>query len=285
VQLSEVFLGACCAVAAVTDTSTDAGHPIKLTEAALQHLKKLRSEVGGADLLLRVGVKQGGCSGMSYAMDFEKAENIKEGDDFIMDYSSGEFRIVCDSKSLLYLFGMSMDYSDALIGEPSLQQYRSTRPAEVAACSAGMFPPPQELESDTVVQLSVTCLSQRIICLFLQLPMASVGCNRLPQHADKPCTSSCRLVRVPPALNPRCCPLLLYRWRVQVHQPQCSGLVRVWQIFRRLSSGVLSCWTSPLWASKGDVGLCCGACEGRCPLFAAIGSRCMRQRCTMRVVA
>lgn len=119
-------------MAAVTDTSADAGHPIKLTEGALQHLKKLRSEVGGADLLLRVGVKQGGCSGMSYAMDFEKAENIKEGDDFIMDYS-GEFRIVCDSKSLLYLFGMSMDYSDALIGGG----FKFVNPNAVDSCGCG----------------------------------------------------------------------------------------------------------------------------------------------------
>jgi iron-sulfur cluster assembly protein len=105
----------------------------------LQHLKKLRSEVGGADLLLRVGVKQGGCSGMSYAMDFEKAENIKEGDDFIMDYS-GEFRIVCDSKSLLYLFGMSMDYSDALIGEFACTSLPAGEAGGVA-CSAGLAQP------------------------------------------------------------------------------------------------------------------------------------------------
>lgn len=49
---------------------------IILTEKAVDHIKKLRQEVGG-DLLLRVGVKQGGCSGMSYVMDFEKQENLK----------------------------------------------------------------------------------------------------------------------------------------------------------------------------------------------------------------
>jgi hypothetical protein len=46
--------------------------PISLSESALSHLYKLRAEVGGEDLMLRVGVKQGGCSGMSYTMDFLK---------------------------------------------------------------------------------------------------------------------------------------------------------------------------------------------------------------------
>jgi iron-sulfur cluster assembly protein len=39
--------------------------PITLTDAALAHLKKLRAESGDAQLLLRMGVKSGGCSGMS----------------------------------------------------------------------------------------------------------------------------------------------------------------------------------------------------------------------------
>lgn len=61
-----------------------------------------------------MGVKSGGCSGMSYFMDFEKSENVRP-DDAVMEYNGG-FRLVCDPKSLLYLFGMELDYSDALIG-------------------------------------------------------------------------------------------------------------------------------------------------------------------------
>lgn len=50
---------------------------IALTDKAVDHIKKLRQESGSGNLLLRVGVKQGGCSGMSYVMDFEKEENLK----------------------------------------------------------------------------------------------------------------------------------------------------------------------------------------------------------------
>lgn len=52
---------------------------------------------------------------MSYKMDFEQAENIKE-DDYVISYDSEDFKLVIDPKSLLYLFGMRLDYSDALIG-------------------------------------------------------------------------------------------------------------------------------------------------------------------------
>ena len=48
-------------------------NPITISDKALQHLVKLREEVGSGTLCLRMGVKSGGCSGMSYAMDFEKA--------------------------------------------------------------------------------------------------------------------------------------------------------------------------------------------------------------------
>ncbi|CAJ2676942.1 unnamed protein product [Trifolium pratense] len=85
---------------------------ISLTDNALNHLNKMRSE-RSQDLCLRIGVKQGGCSGMSYTMDFEDRANARP-DDSIIEYKG--FVIVCDPKSLLFVFGMQLDYSDALIG-------------------------------------------------------------------------------------------------------------------------------------------------------------------------
>ncbi|XP_023746372.1 iron-sulfur assembly protein IscA, chloroplastic isoform X1 [Lactuca sativa] len=85
---------------------------IDLTENALKHLNKMRSEKND-DLCLRIGVKQGGCSGMSYTMEFESRANARP-DDSVMEYDG--FVIVCDPKSLLFIFGMQLDFSDALIG-------------------------------------------------------------------------------------------------------------------------------------------------------------------------
>ncbi|KXZ49181.1 hypothetical protein GPECTOR_22g771 [Gonium pectorale] len=56
----------------------------------------------------------GGCSGMSYVMDFESQDKVTP-DDHVMSYEDG-FRLVVDPKSLLYLFGMRLGHSSALIG-------------------------------------------------------------------------------------------------------------------------------------------------------------------------
>ncbi|XP_024017384.1 iron-sulfur assembly protein IscA, chloroplastic [Morus notabilis] len=93
-------------------TSEGVAPAILITDNALQYLNKMRSE-RNEDLCLRIGVKQGGCSGMSYTMEFENRANARP-DDSIIEYNS--FVIVCDPKSLLFLFGMQLDYSDALIG-------------------------------------------------------------------------------------------------------------------------------------------------------------------------
>ncbi|KAJ0494834.1 putative FeS cluster insertion protein [Helianthus annuus] len=95
-----------------TQASGGIAPAIALTDTALKHLNKMRSEKN-EDLCLRIGVKQGGCSGMSYSMEFETKENTRP-DDTVMEYDG--FLIVCDPKSLLFIFGMQLDFSDALIG-------------------------------------------------------------------------------------------------------------------------------------------------------------------------
>ncbi|KAG2449935.1 hypothetical protein HYH02_000039 [Chlamydomonas schloesseri] len=91
-------------------------HAITLTPEALEQLRKLRADFKEQSemMLLRVGVKQGGCSGLSYVMDFESQDKVTE-DDHVISYADG-FRLVVDPKSLLYLFGMQLGYSTALIG-------------------------------------------------------------------------------------------------------------------------------------------------------------------------
>ena len=62
---------------------------------------------------LRVGVIGGGCSGLSYAMDFD---NTIEPTDEIVEIDGG-LKVVIDRKSLLYLYGTELDYSDGLNGK------------------------------------------------------------------------------------------------------------------------------------------------------------------------
>ena len=103
---------------------------ILLSEAALQQVKLLRDQQG-SDLCLRVGVRQGGCSGMSYMMDFEQISQISPEDE-VFDYEDG-FKIVCDRKSLLYLYGLMLDYSNAMIGGG----FQFTNPNANQTCGCG----------------------------------------------------------------------------------------------------------------------------------------------------
>jgi iron-sulfur cluster assembly protein len=102
---------------------------ILMSDNALRHVIALR-EKQGKDLCLRVGVRQGGCSGMSYMMDFEDPSNIQEKDE-VFDYDG--FKVVCDPKSMLYLYGLMLDYSDALIGGG----FQFTNPNANQTCGCG----------------------------------------------------------------------------------------------------------------------------------------------------
>ena len=65
---------------------------------------------GGEIRILRMSVEGGGCSGMTYKMDFET--NQKTND---KAFESNGLKIVCDLKSWLYLKDVKVDYSDDLL--------------------------------------------------------------------------------------------------------------------------------------------------------------------------
>jgi iron-sulfur cluster assembly protein len=102
---------------------------IQLTDSALRQVQFLR-EKQGKDLCLRVGVRQGGCSGMSYMMDFIDPSATREDDEV---FSHEGFQLVCDRKSLLYLYGLVLDYSDAMIGGG----FQFTNPNASQTCGCG----------------------------------------------------------------------------------------------------------------------------------------------------
>ena len=113
----------------MTSTTQTQQRGIQVSAAALAHVKGLRDKQG-KDLCLRVGVRQGGCSGMSYMMDFEDPSKIGEKDQ-VFDYDG--FQIVSDPKSLLYLYGLMLDYSDAMIGGG----FQFTNPNANQTCGCG----------------------------------------------------------------------------------------------------------------------------------------------------
>ena len=97
--------------------NSDDGKGILITNDAIEQISNLLK--GQSDKkALRVGVRSGGCSGMSYTMDFIGGNQINP-DDKVYDYSLTDdqrFQVVCDPKSLLYIYGMQLDFSKELIG-------------------------------------------------------------------------------------------------------------------------------------------------------------------------
>ncbi len=86
---------------------------ISLTEKALTEIKRIMSENQVPDNYgLRVGVKGGGCSGFTYTLGFDA--EAKEGDTTIGD---GKVKLFIDGKSLFYLSGTELDFSDGLNGK------------------------------------------------------------------------------------------------------------------------------------------------------------------------
>lgn len=86
---------------------------ITVTEKAKSKVEELiRSSNLNESYFLRVSVAGGGCSGLSYKLDFDN--EIKPGDQFFEDKG---IKISLDMKSFLYLAGTELDFSDGLNGK------------------------------------------------------------------------------------------------------------------------------------------------------------------------
>ena len=101
---------AACAAEEVTASDL----AISFSDAAMTQLQSLKAKQGGDELVVRMGVRAGGCSGMSYVMDVAGPEAVNE-EDTVVEYEGG-IRCAIDPKSLMFLYGLRLDYSDALIG-------------------------------------------------------------------------------------------------------------------------------------------------------------------------
>ena len=84
---------------------------IALTDTATIKVKELMEAEDQPELYLRVAVRPGGCSGLSYEMFFDTE---KAADDIVQDY--GDVQVVVDPASAQYLAGASLDYKDGLQG-------------------------------------------------------------------------------------------------------------------------------------------------------------------------
>jgi iron-sulfur cluster assembly protein len=101
---------------------------LKLTESAIEQVKKLLARDNRVGQGLRVGVTDGGCSGHSYKLDFDKEQ--KAGDT-VFDWNG--LKVFVDSASAPFLQGMVIDYESGLYGGG----FKFTNPNATATCGCG----------------------------------------------------------------------------------------------------------------------------------------------------
>ena len=83
--------------------------PVKLTDGAIKELNRLINEPGfEAGQFLRIGVKGGGCSGLSYVLGFDQKEEDDE------TYEIEQIPVVMKKAHGIYLYGMEIDFEDGL---------------------------------------------------------------------------------------------------------------------------------------------------------------------------
>jgi iron-sulfur cluster assembly protein len=93
-----------------TKTGTAQTPVVTLTEAALKEVKRLMNVQGLSEGGLRLGVKGGGCSGLSYTINFD--EKIGPYDTV---YEVDGVKVIVDAKSALYLHGTQLDFQKDLM--------------------------------------------------------------------------------------------------------------------------------------------------------------------------
>lgn len=110
-------------------TGSDEHDNITITGKALAEIRKIKEQNSiPADYGLRVGVKGGGCSGMSYTLGFDAQSKDL---DRVLD--AGDVRVFVDAKSMFYLMGVTLDFSDGLMG----RGFTFNNPNATKTCGCG----------------------------------------------------------------------------------------------------------------------------------------------------
>ena len=101
---------------------------IKLRDNAANRIKEIMSKAENTAIGVRVGVKSGGCAGMSYVMEY--AKEAKKNEEVIEDKG---VKVFIDSNAIMYLLGTEMDYKT----DKFSSQFVFKNPNETERCGCG----------------------------------------------------------------------------------------------------------------------------------------------------
>tara|TARA_B100000586_G_scaffold253549_1_gene214292 strand:- start:479 stop:814 length:336 start_codon:yes stop_codon:yes gene_type:complete len=101
---------------------------IKLSDNAASRIKEIMSKADNFTIGVRVGVKSGGCAGMSYMMEY--AKEVKKNEEVIEDKG---VKVFIDANAIMYLLGTEMDYKK----DKFSSQFVFKNPNETERCGCG----------------------------------------------------------------------------------------------------------------------------------------------------
>jgi iron-sulfur cluster assembly protein len=101
---------------------------MSLTDAAADRVKAIMAKAERPIAGVRVGVKNGGCAGMSYTMDY--ADQVAPTDEVVEDKG---IKILIDPKAVLFLLGTEMDFQTTKLSS----QFVFKNPNQTSACGCG----------------------------------------------------------------------------------------------------------------------------------------------------
>jgi iron-sulfur cluster assembly protein len=101
---------------------------MRLTEAAASRIQQLTERADSEIVALRVGIKNGGCAGQSYTVEY--AHDIRPTDEVVEDRG---VKILVDPKAVLFLLGTEMDYKT----DKMSAQFVFNNPNQTSACGCG----------------------------------------------------------------------------------------------------------------------------------------------------
>jgi len=112
----------------MTDVAVESEAPLVFTSQAAAKVADLIAEEGNTELMLRVYIQGGGCSGFQYGFTF--AESVEDGDTEIV---TDGVKLLVDPMSLQYLTGAEIDYTEGLQGA----QFVIRNPNATTTCGCG----------------------------------------------------------------------------------------------------------------------------------------------------
>lgn len=104
---------------------------IKISDRAASRIREILAEQNiASDSLLRISVRSGGCSGLTYDLDFDSDVAVADSDETFEDNG---IHVVVDMRSFLYLAGTQLDYTEGLTGKG----FHFHNPNAARTCSCG----------------------------------------------------------------------------------------------------------------------------------------------------